>query len=108
MRAARETNAFNELAVACAYQQRHTLELAIKALIEMFHVGAADSDEIARITSKPTTSTAPPQDEVARLTRCHDLRFRSVVNARGEGWMCHRLRTMCHRRKPAMAKLVCA
>jgi hypothetical protein len=55
VRAARETNAFNELAVACAYQQ-----------------------------------------------------LRSVVNARGEGWMCHRLRTMCHRRKPAMAKLVCA
>lgn len=39
----------------------------------MFHVVAADADEIARITGSPTTSTAPPPAEVDRLTSSHDL-----------------------------------
>lgn len=73
VREARATNAFNKLAVACAYQQRHTLELALKSLIGMFHCVATDSDEIARITGEPTTSTAPPSREVERLTESHDL-----------------------------------
>jgi hypothetical protein len=73
-REARASNSFNELAVACAYQQRHTLELALKWLIEMFHDIATNNDEIASITYYPgTTSTAPSKGEAERRTQCHDL-----------------------------------
>ncbi len=46
---ARSTNAFNELAVVCAYLQPHTIELALKQLPEMFYAVADRADESACI-----------------------------------------------------------
>lgn len=53
------TGDFNKVAVACCYLQRHALELALKALLEMFH-GVA--------------STPPPPEETKRLTLSHSLK----------------------------------
>ncbi len=73
VREARATGAFDELAVACAYLQRHALELAIKSLLDMFYTIADDCDELGRVTGKAATTTAPSKKARERLTGCHDL-----------------------------------
>lgn len=70
VREATKQGSLNSLAVACAYTQRHTLELAIKALIDMLHTIADLDDEIGRGT---LPSTAPSSDERRRATRHHIL-----------------------------------
>lgn len=79
---ARASDALNELAVACAYLQRHALELAIKDLLDTLHT-IADYTAHLDALNHETASTAPiPADERSRKTSCHDLEaLRSDLDA---------------------------
>jgi hypothetical protein len=73
VREAQTTDRLNELAVVCAYTQRHVLELALKTIIGMYYSIADDEDDLAREEHKPVTTKTPSKSATERLSKCHDL-----------------------------------
>lgn len=69
VRDGRASGTLDEIAVVCAFQQRHTLELALKMLLGMLH-GIADND--SRLTN---LNVLVPDSERNHLNTKHDLKL---------------------------------
>lgn len=66
-------DALDGFAVACVYQQRHALELALKALIGMFHEIIDLEQRLAEIDNEPFKRPLPSAGERERLHGGHGL-----------------------------------
>jgi hypothetical protein len=68
-----KNDAIDEFAVACVYQQRHALELALKALIGMFHEIIDLEQRLADVDKVPLRRPVPSVGENKRLNEEHKL-----------------------------------